>query len=135
MGKYGTAAVKAVALIAEKNYEPEAAWCEMAKEMFPNSVESQKKPCPRNTFLGLCEEGLIKGVPSGNYTRSKSNKGYALAAVELLRKNPSLAENADVLWRETMKKTKNDESKTHNGQMDVVIALYNNKRLKELNGA
>jgi hypothetical protein len=131
MGQYGTVAVKAVALIVEKNYEPEAAWCEMAKEMFPNSVESQKKPCSRNTFLGLCEEGLIKGVPSGNYTTSKDNKGYGIAAIELLKEKPYLAKNASALWRETMKKTGNNENKKRNEQMDVVIALYNNKLLKD----
>jgi hypothetical protein len=47
-------------------------------------VSAQKKGCPRGAFLGLCEEGLVKGIPAGNYTTSKDNKAYAVRAAELL---------------------------------------------------
>lgn len=32
------------------------------EEVFPNSKSSQEKSCPKNAFLGLCEEGLVKGI-------------------------------------------------------------------------
>jgi len=39
------------------------------------------KGCPRGAFLELCEAGMIKGIASGKYTRSKRNKEYAIDAV------------------------------------------------------
>ena len=34
----------------------------------------------RGAFLGLCEEGLVKGIPAGKYSASKDNKQYAVRA-------------------------------------------------------
>jgi hypothetical protein len=47
----------------------------------------KKKGCPKGTFLGLCEEGLVKGIPKGNYTKSVKNKKYAIKAVTVLKQN------------------------------------------------
>lgn len=57
----------------------------------------KKKGCPRNAFLGLYEEGLVKGIPSGNYTRSKKNKEYAIKAVKILKGAPELSSNSKTL--------------------------------------
>ena len=47
----------------------------MIIEIFGEGNASQKKGCPRNTFLGLCEEGLrIKG--SKNIIRKQYRQGY-----------------------------------------------------------
>ena len=54
------------------------------RRSIPTSVSAQKKGCPRGAFLGLCEDGLVKGIPAGNYTVSKDNKAYAVRAAELL---------------------------------------------------
>jgi hypothetical protein len=48
-------------------------WSTSSKEVFATK-SSQEKNCPKNTFLGLCEEGLVKGIPQGNYTKSIKNK-------------------------------------------------------------
>jgi len=72
--------------------------------------------------LGLCEEGMVKGVVSGNYCRSKKNKDYAIKAVKLLNKFPEMAENKILLWNNVA-----GASKAHNNQLDVVIALWDNK--------
>jgi hypothetical protein len=99
---------------------PIEAWERAVTEVFPHRPASQKKGCPRGTFLGLCEDGLIKGIRRGNYTGSEKNKGYALAAVSKLRDNPSLAHDPTQLWAMVAGK------KTPNHQMDVVISLWNN---------
>ena len=91
--------------------------------MFPNQSASRDKSCPRNAFLGLAEDGLIVGVPSGQYTRSKLNKRYATRAVCLLRQKPYLANTSSELWRLVMS-AEHDRNKTHNNQMDVVTALW-----------
>ncbi|WP_339319345.1 hypothetical protein [Paenibacillus sp. FSL R10-2734] len=125
MNKYGVVAIKAIELMKNGELsEPPNAWNKAASDMFGEGTSSQRKGCPKNTFLGLCEEGLIRGVPKGNYTyRSDSlNKTYAIQAVELLKANPELAKDKNELWRKVIKGVK----KQHNSQMDVVLALWNN---------
>ncbi|MEK4453437.1 DUF6979 family protein [Paenibacillus sp. FSL L8-0506] len=125
MNKYGVVATKAVYLIMnEEQTEPLTAWNTAASDVFGEGTWAQRKGCPKNAFLGLCEEGLVRGIPKGNYTyRSESlNKAYALEAVELLKVSPLLANDRNGLWKEVMKGVK----KSHNSQMDVVLALWNN---------
>ncbi|MFF0913304.1 DUF6979 family protein [Brevibacillus sp. NPDC003359] len=44
---------------------------------------------PRWLTLELCEEGFVRGIEPGNYTKSLDNKTYALQAAELLVTDPS----------------------------------------------
>lgn len=78
------------------------------------------KGCPRGAFLGLCEEGLIKGIPCGSYTKSKKNKQYAIDAVEILKENLGKDLGKKELW---YKITGN--KKSYNSQMDIVLELFN----------
>ncbi len=119
MGQYGEAAVKAATLVQNKGVHPSEAWKEAISEISP-SLLSQKKGCPKNAFLGLCEEGEIKGIPSGCYTQSEENKAYTLNALSQLRKCPDLCANPNLLWD----RVKSGEDLSHNGQMDVVISLF-----------
>jgi len=121
MGKYGDAAIKANRfLLTGRANSPSQAWSSAVKTIFPQSVSSQKKGCPKTTYLSLCEEGLIKGVPHGKYTRSSKNKCYAIDAVKLLKQEPALASDQELLWAKVIM----GERKTPNNQMDVVIALW-----------
>ena len=120
MSDYGDAAVHAArACQTQRAVDPVAAW-EAAVQIHLRTEEGRKKSCPKSTFLGLCEEGLIKGVPVGNYTRSKDNKAYAIQAVRLLAKQPYLADDSHALWKAIMAGV----TKKSNSQMDVVIALW-----------
>lgn len=67
----------------------------------------------------MCEEGLVKGVPSGNYTRGTLNKEYAVNAVRILKVN-NRKFSSEELWSAVMQENK----KTSNSQMDVVLALW-----------
>jgi hypothetical protein len=116
--KYGDAALKAAGMTDVK--DPRSKWLLSVKEIFPNSLSSQKKGCPRGAFLGLCEDGLVKGIPLGSYTTSQDNKAYAIRAVQLLHSGFS-SESASVLWKRVM----DGRNKAHNSQMDVVLALWN----------
>ncbi len=42
-------------------------------------------------FLGLCEESLANGISDGLYFKSKRNKGHAINAIGLLKKDSKLA--------------------------------------------
>lgn len=121
MNKYGQVAVLAATnLRGSINSDPVQAWKSAADQVFPDSVSSRDKGCPKSAFLGLCEDGLIKGVDGGNYTRSLDNKRYAVNALAALRRNPSLANDHRALWEKVM----NGIEKSENSQMDVVIALW-----------
>lgn len=129
MSKYGKVAIAAVQLITsgiEKH--PPYAWDKAVKSIFPDSESSQRKGCPRGAFLGLCEEGLVKGIPCESYTRSKLNKQYAVDAVQLLRERPALADNPDQLWQQI---PKDDAAKRENSQMDVVITLWKHRLIAD----
>ncbi len=122
MNKYGQSALRAVELIRNKHIaEPRQAWEKATVEIFGDGSPSQQKSCPRGTFLGLCEEGMVKGFPAGDYCTSLKNKTYAVTAVKLLKQNDECLNNKNDLWRKAV-----GDYKAHNNQMDVVIALWEN---------
>jgi hypothetical protein len=100
--------------------DPPAAWRRAVNALF-SSESSQQKLCPKEAFLGLCEAGLIEGVPADISAMAGKNKRYAVDAVTLLRRTPALAANRDALWIAVLR----GAAKRHNGQMDVVMALWN----------
>lgn len=128
MGKYGEAAKKAVKYLHEhEQMTPNNAWSQATIEIFGEGTSSQKKGCPQNTFLGLCEQSLIQGVPSGVYTNSIKNKEYGLKAVKILsEKKYKKPINHRVLWKEVI----GDQDTKYNSQMDVVLALWNEGMIK-----
>lgn len=130
MGKYGEAAIKAVKLFSSGIAKtPKDAWEKATIEIFGDRVTSQYKGCPRNAFLGLCEEGIVKGIAVGNYTKSKKNKEYAIKAIQILKITPELASNKEALWTRVI----SGENKSHNQQMDVIVSLWNSKLLEVTN--
>lgn len=100
---------------------PVAQWESAMEKLYPTSSAARKKACPRGAFLGLCEEGLIQGIPAGSYKASWENKAYAVRAVSLLTEGTE-HRSTSALWRAVT----NGAEKTHNNQMDVVLALWNN---------
>jgi hypothetical protein len=125
---YGKVAVRAVELVVHGTCaSPSEAWDIAAREVFPDSPSQQVKSCPRSTFLGLCEEGLVIGVPAGQYTRSRENKADARRAAALLVNNPALADGSpQALWNAVLA----GRRKVHNSQMRVVLALHRHGLLR-----
>ena len=124
--QYGEVAI----LAAKTNGNPEDNWKSGVKHAFPYSESSQKKNCPKSAFLGLCKVGLVKGIPKGKYTRSIDNKAYAEKAIEILRSNPKTTYTPKELWA----KVKTElfiKKKSHNSQMDVVLALWEHHYISE----
>ncbi|MGV3659473.1 MAG: DUF6979 family protein [Prosthecobacter sp.] len=103
--RYGNMAVKAVEACRNNGgADPVVAWDDAARSV-SDKESVQKKGCPKSAFLGLCEEGLVNGVPRGNYIKSKrggSNKAYALEAVRILLEDGKLADQRAVLWQKVM---------------------------------
>ena len=126
MGNYGMAAVKATQLMtAGQATSPPDAWRKSTVALFGKGTSSQKKSCPRDAYLGLCESGLVRGVQPASYTKSVDNKAYAVAAAQLLRRNPSLKALGNIaLWKRVLRHRNAPITKTHNQQMDVVKTLF-----------
>ena len=120
MSKYTEVALLAVSLMERGSvHDPVQAWDQAAKRVFPSSASSQDKGCPKGAFLGLCNEGLISGLPPNQYSKASKNGEYAIRAVEILKGNRFLASQPELLWKKVAGNTK-----TQNHQMDVVVALW-----------
>lgn len=120
MEGYSRAAVLAVeALKSGLIADPVDAWRYATKKAFPSSDALQNKGCPKGAFLGLCNEGMVNGIPAGSYAKQSKNGDYAIAAVNFLRANRFLASQPELLWKKVVGKTKSE-----NSQMDVVIGLW-----------
>lgn len=117
MTQYEKVALRTLKILKNSN-DPNKAWDIAAKEII-TSVESQKKQCPRNTFLSLCNMGLIIGVNKGEYTKSKKNK-YILKALKILSDNNNPTPKQ--LWKEVL--DENEKGKSHNSEMHVVKVLW-----------
>jgi hypothetical protein len=118
--RYGEAAILAARQGASGG-NPMAQWEKALEKLYPTSPVARQKNGPRGAFLGLCEEGLVKDVPAGDYSSSKDNKAYAVRAVALL----TAAEqhwSKSALWHGVT----GGAEKQENGQIDVVLALWNN---------
>tara|TARA_R110001592_G_scaffold163124_1_gene396838 strand:- start:210 stop:590 length:381 start_codon:yes stop_codon:yes gene_type:complete len=115
--EYGKVAIKA----AKATGNPKDNWLKEVQEAFLDSESSQKKSCPKSTFLGLCKEGLVKGISKGNYTKSIDNTAYAIKAVEIVKQNSQTIFSSKELWEKLEL-----GDKSHNSQMDVVLALWEN---------
>jgi hypothetical protein len=123
MSKYRDVAIKAVGLIKSGFVSsPSDALEKATLAVFPNSVSLRDKGCPKGAFIGLCNEGLIDGIPKGSYARSGKNGEYALKAIDILRTNRFLTSQPELLWKKVAGNTKST-----NGQMDVVIGLWEAK--------
>lgn len=124
MNKYSITALKAAQNYKE-SFDIIRIYERATEEVF-ETKSSREKSCPKNTFLGLCEEGLVKGVPKGNYTKSVKNKEYALKAVNVLKSNHNKIFTSKELWEQLEL-----GDKKHNSQMDVVLALWENNLIKK----
>lgn len=125
MGKYGDVALRATRMLgAGEARLPLESWSVAAREAFPGKLPAQRKGCPRSAFLGLCEEGLVAGVPRGEFGAGKANKSYAIEAARLLASGEARPEDGPAaLWRQVM----NGRQKRANSQMDVVLTLWTNR--------
>jgi hypothetical protein len=134
--------IDAVENIIVGKMTPREAWEYAAEKNFIAGSSNIDKGCPKNAFLGLREEGLVKGVPAGKYTRSDRNKQYPINAVELLKRRKVLPRAKDV-WIDVLPSLGYDVNKVdkhkwmlfwHCGNLGKSLVLYlrgctNNKLL------
>jgi hypothetical protein len=118
--RYGEAALMAVRMeLYGKALTPAERWEDAVRKLYPTTPVGQKKSGPRGAFLGLCEAGLVKGIPAGDCASANRNKDYAVEAVRLLKAGAH--KTVSQLWSGV------SDGKEHGGQMDVVLALWKNE--------
>ncbi len=127
---YKAVAVHAAQVARDYKVSPVKTWKFFVENEFPESMHSRDKGCPKSTFLGLCEEGVVAGVPAGSYTNSKDNKRYGLNAVEILKAHPTGKFTSSELWAQVLK-LEEDQNKRPNSQMDVVLGLWDANLIKD----
>jgi len=123
MNKYNQAAIKAVELMhKDLCHSPIEAWKIATAEVFGEGTWGAKKGCPKNAFLGLCEEGYIKGISSGVYNsrRDSKNKRYVVKAASIIKEQPDFLNNKKELWNQVTEGNRI----SHNYQLDVLEALW-----------
>jgi len=125
MTKYAQAAIETVRKNQGKaSPDMRLEWEKTMMEFFPTQEASRKKGCPKNAFLGLCEDGYIIDIPKGDYGVKKGslNKGYATKAANLALKGLT---NEKELWAIVA-----SADKRPNSQMSIVLALLNANMLR-----
>jgi len=82
-------------------------------------LDAYDEQCPKIAFIGLCSEGMIKGIPANSYglKRETKNKRYAVDAARLLLAGHDM--DLSSLWEKVT-----DEKIVHHGQISIVISLY-----------
>lgn len=122
---YGSVAVSyAKELIKTKQLPDNEGWKKIARSVFTKD-SLVKKGCPKGCFLGICEDGLITGIPKGKYTTSKKNKSYGISAIQILRENDEYKNQPRKLWEKIP-----GAPNAYNHQMHVVCALWNEGLIK-----
>jgi len=116
MNKYALIAINSADYI-DGGLIAKAAWEKASCEIFSKGSSSQVKGCPKNAFLGLFSEDP-KFINNKNAT-------YACDARSILRENPYHQYSKIELWKLVA-----GENKTHNSQIDVVMELWNAKKIK-----
>lgn len=123
MTKYTDAAITTAKRCQGSNRpDIKAEWRKVIKEL-----KAYDEGCPRSAFIGLCEEGMIKGIEAGSYGLRKlnKNKAYAIAAANLVLSGHDTDPKA--IWQ---KVTKTD-IRAHD-QVGIVIALHDNSLLQKV---
>lgn len=119
--RYGEAALMAARMETYgKALTAAERWQDAVKKLYPTTPAGQKKAAPRAAFLGLCEAGLVKDMPTGPTISPNRNKDYAVEAVRLLREDGR--RSISQLWTAVSA----GDAVEHASQMDVVLALWKN---------
>lgn len=125
-GKYGGAALRAVHLMVQNNYDHVSAWDMAMFEAFGEDLGVKKfKNNPKVTFLTLCSLSAISCVMPIYYDAAAKTKMYVTTALDILSsKDRATPINPDDLWQEVISACDAAATLKHNNQMDVVLTLW-----------
>lgn len=126
MGKesvFGKTCIAAVKLIVDEKTDPEKAW-KKAIQLYTHSLEMQIKSCPKNAFVDLCASGYIKGIKKQNDVVLSENGKISIEAINILKTDNWKIKSKSKFWSENF-------NRSHQGQLDVILALKENNLLAD----
>lgn len=118
LNQFALVAKEAYRLVIEESKSPESAW-DQSVSLIVKSASTMEKFCPREVFIGLCGQGMLKDIPKKTGTYN-DNYGYARWVIRIWIKNPNLS--VTDVWRKA--RLAGSLPKTHNGQADVIAGLW-----------
>lgn len=101
---------------------PSEAWL-LAISSFTSSSSMIKKSCPKNTFIDLCNSGLIRGIKEKDTFNISENGRMILKVYDLLNKNNWQIQNKKLFWYQAF-------NKEYENQLDILLILKENNLLK-----
>ncbi len=110
---------------AARGMDVRMAWETSAEQALAHSRTAARKSCPKMTFVCLAYAGQLVDVPGDPTKAQTANGDYAVAALELLRRESARHPDPTELWRKVMKPK--GVRMRHNAQMHVVVALWNER--------
>jgi hypothetical protein len=112
---YGDVAIQAVGLLkSNSSFEPESAWNKSLTHL-----KKPRKGCPKNIFILLCSNGLIKGISKSNHdNRIRENRDNLLTILRKLDFENTDFRYYSTVWRDL------GINKGHQGEIDILYALY-----------
>jgi hypothetical protein len=116
--QFASAAMLAYQFIIENNLSAADAW-NKAAEMEIQSMGTRIKGCPKETFIGLCESGILKKIPKKKISASR-NYEFALYAIKEWQKDQLISNSK--MWEKVSNHF--GFAKNHNRQLDVVEGLW-----------
>jgi hypothetical protein len=126
-GKFDRIIARALSRVREGS-SPDVAWIATLRELYPaERVASQERhTCPKWAFCILCHRGHVCGVRPGccPTAEGSASADFALAALDRLDSDPSLAENKRELKRLVFGEKGEEAYRTPNGEIEVVLALW-----------
>ena len=127
MTKIGRIAVEAYKRATAGQAPPEA-WREALSAVYSDrQLENQlKHTCPKWAFSGLCQEGELRGIAAGSSppATDRQSAKFAREALNVLRREPELAEDKAALKRRVFGMRGEEGFRTPNGEVEVVLALW-----------
>lgn len=120
--QYGKVAVEVV-----RNYRADLALSEQWDTQL-KKLSVPEKGCPKNAFLGLCSEGMVKGISKHDYVKKNNkNKKHAIGLYEIYKNNRSLPQKIiyEIYSKQSAYKNRKgiEAVLSNNNQFDVVICL------------
>lgn len=117
--QYFLVAKQAYSYVIQNRMDARDAW-ERAAQYVIKSQNSIEKGCPRAVFVGLCESGDLIGIPK---TKQSDSPNYLYAKFAINEWKKGTASKSE-MW-ERVKIQFPNGAKNHQGQLDVVIGLWN----------
>ena len=127
MTKVARHAVRAREL-ASSGSSPDAAWNQALAEVYSGEqLRNQlQHTCPKWAFAGLCNHGVVRGVPAGSCPAAADRRSgrYAVDALNAVRREASLLRDKRTLKARVFGRPGTADYRKPNDEVEVLLGLW-----------